>query len=419
MHYAKTALKLREQILRFSGELSAGLPKPCRRFIAEMLYGIQARQSVRLTEIGRALQEPISLKKTEYRLCRQLRRTGLWERLTQTLGRMAATRIQDLTLLILDLSDISKKYAKKMEYLARVHDGSEDGLGIGYWLLQIIGAEPGKTMVLPLYNRLYSQHSPDHRSENVEILTAIETVSGATQGRGVWVMDRGGDRDKLLIPLIHDQRRFLIRLRKGRNLLYQGRALDDLEIAQGCPMLYLESIIKDEGEQARCLRLEYGVRPVTLPGRPEPLSLVVVRGFGEEPLMLLTNVSLKKTRRSLWWAVESYMTRWTIEETFRFIKQSYQLEDIRLLTYVRLQNMMALVLAAAYFTMVYLNLRTKLRVLTGHVLQAARRVFGIPNFRFYALADGIKAYLFGQKRGLYGCFSSRDPDTGQQWLFTP
>ena len=419
MHYAKTALKLREQILRFSGELSAGLPKTARRFVAEMLYGIQARQSVRLTEIGRALQEPISLKKTEYRLCRQLRRQGLWELLTQTLCRLAAARIHDLTLLILDLSDISKKYARKMEYLACVRDGSEGDLASGYWLLQIIGAESGKHMVLPLYNRLYSQRSPDHQSENIEILTAIETVNQATQGKGVWVMDRGGDRDKLLFPLIKTKRRFLIRLCKGRDLIYQGRALDDLEIAQGCPMLYLESIIKEEGEKARCLRLEFGVRPVTLPGLNEPLWLVVVRGFGEEPLMLLTNVPLKKTRRSLWWAVESYMTRWPIEETFRFIKPSYQLEDIRLLTYIRLQNMMALVLAAAYFTMVYLNLRTKLRVLTGHLLQAARRVFGIPDFRFYALADGIKAYLFGQKKGLHGCFSNRDPDSGQRWLFSP
>ena len=57
MHYAKTASKLRELILRFSGELSAGLPKPGRRFVGEMLYGLQARQSVRLTEIGRALGE--------------------------------------------------------------------------------------------------------------------------------------------------------------------------------------------------------------------------------------------------------------------------------------------------------------------------------------------------------------------------
>jgi hypothetical protein len=33
-----------------------------------------------------------------------------------------------------------------------------------------------------------------------------------------------------------------------------------------------------------------------------------------------------------------------------FIKQCYQLEDIRLLAYIRLQNMMALVMAVAYFT---------------------------------------------------------------------
>jgi hypothetical protein len=37
-----------------------------------------------------------------------------------------------------------------------------------------------------------------------------------------------------------------------------------------------------------------------------------------------------------------------VEETIRFLKQSYQLEDIRVLTYVKLQNMMALVTAVAY-----------------------------------------------------------------------
>ena len=36
---------------------------------------------------------------------------------------MAAGRIGEDTLLIIDLSDLSKKYAKKMEYLATVRDG--------------------------------------------------------------------------------------------------------------------------------------------------------------------------------------------------------------------------------------------------------------------------------------------------------
>jgi hypothetical protein len=47
------------------------------------------------------------------------------------------------------------------------------------------------------------------------------------------------------------------------------------------------------------------------------------------------------------WAVESHLTRWTIEETSRFIKQFYQLEDIRLPTFFRPRNMKALGLAAA------------------------------------------------------------------------
>ena len=96
-------------------------------------------------------------------------------------------------------------------------------------------------------------------------------------------------------------------------------------------------------DEAKTLRIEFGCRPVSHPDYDVPLSLVVVRGFGQEPLMLLTNVSMTKARKCLWWAVESHLTRWSIEETIRFLKQSYQIEDIHLLTYLRLQNMMALV----------------------------------------------------------------------------
>jgi hypothetical protein len=50
------------------GELSTGLPKVVRRFVAEMIFGILSRDSVRLTEVGRASGERVSLKKTEERL---------------------------------------------------------------------------------------------------------------------------------------------------------------------------------------------------------------------------------------------------------------------------------------------------------------------------------------------------------------
>jgi hypothetical protein len=50
---------------------------------------------------------------------------------------------------------------------------------------------------------------------------------------------------------------------------------------------------------------------------------------------------------------------------------------------------MVLVTAAAYFAAVCLGLRMKLRVPAGHVLRASKRVFRIPDFRLYALADRI------------------------------
>ena len=50
---AQTARRLRGQIDEFSGNLSLGLSKPLRRFVAEALQGIVGRQSVLLSEIDR------------------------------------------------------------------------------------------------------------------------------------------------------------------------------------------------------------------------------------------------------------------------------------------------------------------------------------------------------------------------------
>ena len=103
------------------GELSSGLTKPARRFVAEVIYGIQARQSVLLSEIGRSLNETIALKKTETRLSNELRRVGLGDHLMENLLSVARKRISEDTLLILDPSDITKQYARSMEYMGRQH----------------------------------------------------------------------------------------------------------------------------------------------------------------------------------------------------------------------------------------------------------------------------------------------------------
>lgn len=419
MHYAKTASKVREQIIKFSGELSVGWPKVARRFLAESIYGIQARQSVHLTKIARALKEKIPLKKTQYRLSRQLGREDLESRVLNKICQMGASRVEKKTLLIIDISDIRKKYARKMEHIACIRDGSEKILGNGYWTISVIGAEAGKTSLVPLYGSLYSHVSPYFQSENLEIRRAIHKVSKATEKKGIWVIDRGGDRNYIFDYMLNNHLSFLIRLKKTRDLIYRGGEHLVLELAMTCPLPYAERVVKQDKGKETIYDLQFGSRPVKLPGKKEPLTLVVIRGYGKEPIMLLTDLRVTKSRKSIWGIVESYLTRWSIEETIRFLKQSYKVEDIRLLTYHRLQNMMAILTAVAYFVMVYLGLRTKLRVLARHVMVASRRLFGIPDFHFYALADGIREYLFGRQKGLEGFHHQWLEENKQLSLFDP
>jgi hypothetical protein len=95
------------------------------------------------------------------------------------------------------------------------------------------------------------------------------------------------------------------------------------------------------------------------------------------------------------WIVQIHLRRWKIEETFRFIKQSYHGEDIRVLRYQRLKSPVWLVTAAAYFATTILGQKLKLKILCEKLLIISRRFFGIPPFRFDALADGIKQILAG------------------------
>ena len=62
-----------------------------------------------------------------------------------------------------------------------------------------------------------------------------------------------------------------------------------------------------------------------------------------------TTLNAVRTRKALWEVVQGYLTRWRVEDTIRFIKQSYRLEHMRLLDFRRLGNMAALVVAVAYF----------------------------------------------------------------------
>jgi len=197
-----------------------------------------------------------------------------------------------------------------------------------------------------------------------------------------------------IVARIGDDKEAFGTIEDNRDLLSGPGRKSTLQIALEGPLPYQAEIVREVKGQEQVFHLRYGFRAVRLPDYPQtPLFLVVVQGLGETPLMLLTNLPMRRNWRVLWWVVSAYLTRWRVEETIRFGKQSYQVEDIRVLTYERLRNLVVLVMAAMFFTAVVLGTQMKLSILASHVLKAARRLFGIPDFRYYALSDGIKEIL--------------------------
>ncbi len=113
--------------------------------------------------------------------------------------------------------------------------------------------------------------------------------------------------------------------------------------------------------------------------------MVVVKGFGQDPMMLLTNCRIHlRVKESIWRIIEIYLTRWKCDESYRYIKQSYNLEDIRVRSYTAIRNLVVLVLAVSYFAAVYLGQNLKLKILVERIFLVSKRFFGVPSFFNYA-----------------------------------
>jgi len=395
--------KIKAQLFRFSGIISKGYSVPKRRLIKEILYGIQATKDVKLSNISRFLNEAQSLIKTEDRLSRNLDDVDLTEGINHEICRLGGSKVLDDMVIALDPGDIRKKYAKKMEYLCGIRDGRENEVGSGYWLCKCVAVDIEHRQVIPLYCEAYSQEDEGFVSENDQLFRVIETVGRSVGTRGIWAMDRGGDRNKILDKFLDpsNPKRFVIRLTKKRDLAHRGKRRNCSELARSLPCDFEATLITHEQGREKVRTVRYNGVPVKLPKRPERLFLVVVKGFGQEPMMLLTSCDIRlRVKESIWQIVEIYLTRWKCDESFRYIKQSYNLEDLRVRSYTAIRNLVVLVHAVSYFAAVYLGQNLKLKILVERIFLVSKRFFGVPSFFNYAIADGLYNLLFPDKRGL-------------------
>jgi hypothetical protein len=397
----KLAHKVKQQIGKFAGIITKGYSKPKKKFVKEMIYGIQASKDVKLSNISRSLNETIPLIKTENRLSRNLSTYDLTDDINQTICGLSSGRILEDTVIAIDPGDISKKYAKKMENLCTVHDGSENKLMQGYWTCQVVATNINDDDIIPLYCQAYSTESKDFTSANTQIIKAIDTVSDKVGNLGIWAIDRGGDSRLFYEKFVGEHKRFVVRLQKKRDIMYKGKYYNVAEFAMKIKCKNGRQIVYYKDGKEHVKNIYYGAEKIKLPDWDETFTLVVVKGFGKEAMMLLTNcVVIPLIDDSVWRIVDIYLARWKCEESYRYIKQNYYLEDIRVRSFVAIRNIVALLIAVAYFVTTYIGKNIKMKLSLQKIFVLSKRFFAIPAFCGYAIADGLHRLFFNCLKGI-------------------
>ena len=152
----------------------------------------------------------------------------------------------------------------------RVRDSSTGELAQSYWLCEVLAADAYCDSVTPLYGELYSQNAEDFKGENAQILKAVDQVSKATEHRGIFSVDPGGDGRNILIPLIYNNLRFVVRQKGDRRIIMpSGKERAAAEAARWCQTTTERTVeVEREGyRQVRHLRL--GAFEVRLPERSD------------------------------------------------------------------------------------------------------------------------------------------------------
>ena len=244
--------------------------------------------------------------------------------------------VQDYTPVILDLSDIAKPFAEKMDYLATVRDGSTGELVNGYWLVELYASVSRRNPV-PLLLEPFSHQEPCSAGQNPVVLAAVDKIFKLTDNRGMLLADRGFDGRVMFEHWLDRKYRFITRLVGNRHLMMvydsSGQQIPiraDL-LAEQTPTAHrFDKLVKRHGKPAFRIT-QIGWVKVHLPCRDEDLTLVVSRLAGvDKPMMLLTNLPVDNPRDAKR-VLRLYTRRWECEEGIRLLKSQVNLEKIRTL----------------------------------------------------------------------------------------
>ena len=224
-YFTSNTYTLKRKILTYTNKISKHLPKPEKKFAADITYGMLASGSCLLTDVVDQLHEPSKKINIADRLSRHLDKG--------TPAPAAASYLQQVKkmapanpVIHIDDSDVVKPDGYKFEALGIVRDGSESTATKNVYkkvchvteaCVLTAGSHP-----VSIFSHIHSSQEKDYKSANTITFHAMEQ-GAALFGRATFAMDRGYDDNKMFLKLDELGQDYVIRLTARRKLLYHNK----------------------------------------------------------------------------------------------------------------------------------------------------------------------------------------------------
>ena len=122
----------------FIKNITKNVSIPKQKFLNQAIPAVLLSGSLVITKYAKWVKDNCKdIHHSKKRLLNQLNNKTQWKRIVKSYRRSFVGRIQHDTPVIIDMTDIAKPRAKKMQYLATVRDGSEGNLTTGYWCIEV------------------------------------------------------------------------------------------------------------------------------------------------------------------------------------------------------------------------------------------------------------------------------------------
>lgn len=402
---------MKRVVYKFSEKISEGMKRPFRKFAADMCYGVMASKSCVISRIAQVLQEDVQKINTVERLSRHLSEE-LPEPVRDNYLNTAKKYLPDQIVIHVDDSDVVKPCGRAFEGISRVRDGSKSTqakpvMGNGYYVTEAAAMTKSGHPV-SVFSEIWSTESAEYTSGGAfEYTKKAVKACTAQLGHAIFVMDRGYDSNHVFRLMESLKQNYVIRLKLNRKVRLQGKKYSIDELCTKYSGKYAAKVIY----HGRVQKVKLTAVKGCLSGSDCELSLILVFGLSEHPLVLATNLSTD-TKNQVISAMRHYFSRWRIEEYFRCKKQSFAFEDFRVRSLSAINSLNFFLSACMLFLAVLRE--TSARNMHFRIcIDAAASLRAKVYFFYYRLAEGLHLVLAKARTGIRPLFKPLRPNQSQ------